>query len=229
MAAYSQLAGILGAVATLRMDLALVKQSSIGASTGYTFSMDFGPLLVMVSLAAVSRPWSECSDLKWAPSLAVVPASHWGRWGRAQWLVTGWLSREERFHKLAVVRAGGGVAGEALRFASVIGELGTHRWPHCRTMVFRHLGLRALTTAGACPKSTRSSSESLEKQPRLCHFYDPSQRPCHGCQWAVHSCTSSSMDRATSSGLQVREWPTSPLLRDLVIRSVSDVFFQTFG
>ena len=118
MAAYTQVVGIMGAVATLRMDLALVKQSEATAAKA-TANEGLRFLFLTTGLAAL-LPWLlkaygfDAGNIPliwiWLP-LGVLALGING-------LVSGWLSREERFGHLAGVRAGGGVAGEVMRFAA---------------------------------------------------------------------------------------------------------------
>jgi len=116
MAVYSQLVGILGAVATFRFDLALVKRESADAARA-TVAIGLR-VLTAVTLAAGLL----ALGLKYADSATGAIAGLWlllpcGVFGMGvNGLVTGWLSRQERFGTLAWVRGGGSTLGEVARF-----------------------------------------------------------------------------------------------------------------
>ncbi len=125
MAAYSQVAGILGAIATFRMDLALVKQPDLSSARA-TADQGLRFLFAMTALAAL-LPWI----LEWcAFNAGQIPMLWlWLPLGvmalGANGLLSGWLSREEQFGNLAGIRASGGISGEMLRFLAVpIGNAG---------------------------------------------------------------------------------------------------------
>ena len=228
MAAYAQLAGILGAVATLRMDLALVKQNSLENARA-TLSNGLRALVVTAFVALVlvlglQNFGFEMGSIPWLWCLLPLGVVGVGLNG----LVTGWLSREERFHKLAVVRAGGGVAGEALRFASVpLGSLGLIVGRIAGQWCSAIWGLRALQNSWrSAPQSTRSSRKTAWKNSRAYAIFTT---PANVLAMAANGLFilylfehgSSTIVGAAGAGMAYLT-----VAAGLVIRSVSDVFFK---
>ncbi len=228
MAVYSQLVGILGAVATLRMDLALVKQSSIGQARA-TFSIGLRSMLVMVFLAAVLAIGLNAADMEmgtipWLWCLLPLGVAGVGMNG----LVTGWLSREERFRKLAVVRASGSFVGEVLRFASVsLGSLGLIVGRIAGQWYSAIWGFRALyNSLRNAPKSTRlSRSEAWRDNRAYAIFTTPANVLAMAANGLfilyLFEFGSGNIVGAVGAGMAYLT-----VAAGLVIRSVSDVFFK---
>ena len=168
MAVYTQMAGILGAVATLRMDLALVKHPEPAVARA-TFANGFRALLFTTGLSlaiALLLPLagSEMGQIQWlwcALPFGVLAVGLNG-------LISGWLTREERFGTMAAMRAGGGVAGEALRFAATpMGSIGLIAGRIAGQWCSVVWGLRAMAGAWReAPKSTKASRGAAWKQDR---------------------------------------------------------------
>ena len=124
-ALYSQWAGLLGAIATLRMDLAVVQhaedrlaraawQNGLRALAGFIL----GAAVLAVGLQASGSAMGQVDALwLWLPlGVGAVGLSS---------LATAMLSRDRHFSAVARFRATGGILGEALRFAgSVMGASG---------------------------------------------------------------------------------------------------------
>jgi len=116
-ALYSQWAGLFGTVATVRMDLAVVKHDRDDmAPAALTNGLRALGVIALVScLAVLCLRWggSDMGRLSglwfWLP-LGVVGLGLGN-------LATAWLARENRFDLVARHRGWGGVSGEALRFA----------------------------------------------------------------------------------------------------------------
>lgn len=116
-ALYSQWAGLFGAVATVRMDLAVVKHDTPRLASA-AFANGLRALLATVCvsfIAVLGFRWtgSAMGDVDglwfWLPvGVAGLGAGNLG---------TAWLTRQEHFGLVARVRAMGGALGEGLRFA----------------------------------------------------------------------------------------------------------------
>ena len=116
MAAYSQLVGIVGAIAAFRMDLAIVKSPddpSARASTSNGLRALMATTLGALLLACILDfgGWA-MGDIPWLALLLPLGVAGMGING----LLTGWLARTNQFGSLAWTRAGGTVLGEASRF-----------------------------------------------------------------------------------------------------------------
>lgn len=115
-AVYAQCAGILGAVATMRLDLALVKQASLQEARA---TAEVGlQILIGMTLASAALVWALQF---WGLAMGQIPLLWlWLPLGvlglGLNGLITGWLSRDARFTDLAWIRGGGGVIGEGARF-----------------------------------------------------------------------------------------------------------------
>ena len=115
---YSQWAGLLGAVATLRMDLALVKHERESLALGALVN-GLRALLLFVVLS-----WLAASGMRLSGWDAghIQGLSLWLPLGVAGMglgtLMTAWLSRDQRFSDIARARGWGGVLGEGSRFAA---------------------------------------------------------------------------------------------------------------
>ena len=117
-AIYSQLAGLIGAISTGRMDLAIVQHQK--APLARAAFIHGSKLLLAASLAA----------------FVLAHALNWGDFQMGQvhglqvWLplgvasmglsamCTAWMSRDSAFSKIAQYRAAGGISGEGMRFAA---------------------------------------------------------------------------------------------------------------
>lgn len=228
MAAYSQLASILGAVATLRMDLAMVKQESAEQARA-TFSNGLRSL-ILVALFALMLALGlrmiglEMGSIPWLWCLLPLGVAGMGLNG----MVTGWLSREARFQKLALVRAGGGVAGEALRFvAAPIGGLGLIIGRIAGQWCSAVWGLQTLENSWRlAPKSTRSSRLKAWKNNRA---YAVFTTPANVLAMAANGLFILYLFEHGSSnivGVAGAGMAYLTVAAGLVIRSVSDVFFK---
>ena len=116
-ALYSQWAGLFGAVATARMDLAVVKHDTPRLANA-AFANGLSALL-----AAVCLSFLVVLGFRWTGSAMgdVDGLWFWLPLGVAGMgtgnLATAWLTRQEQFGLVARVRAWGGALGEGLRFA----------------------------------------------------------------------------------------------------------------
>ena len=228
MAVYSQLVGILGAVATLRMDLALVKQNSIEQARA-TFSLGLRSILFMAFVAMLlafgfSAAGLEMGAIPWLWCLLPLGVVGLGMNG----LVTGWLSREERFQKLAVVRAGGSFVGEALRFVGAsLGSLGLIAGRISGQWCSAIWGFRTLHRSWrSAPKSTRTSRKKAWSENRA---YAVFTTPANVLAMAANGLFilylfefgSGNIVGSVGAGMAYLT-----VAAGLVIRSVSDVFFK---
>ena len=189
MAVYSQLVGILGAVATFRFDLALVKRESADAARA-TVAIGLRVLTVVTLAAGLLA-----LGLKYADSATGAIAGLWlllpcGVFGMGvNGLVTGWLSRQERFGTLAWVRGGGSTLGEVARFLTApMGASGPDYWPHHGAMVHRsgRCQVHGEGMASSSQKHQAFARSRLESRPGLCAVHDSRQCARHGRQWCFH-------------------------------------------
>ena len=115
-ALYSQWAGLFGAIATARMDLAIVKHDDIRIARA-AFSNGLRVLLLVLCLSflvVLGLRWNGSAMGNVAGLWILLPLGVAGL-GLGN-LGTAWLARETRFDLIARFRGWGGVAGEALRF-----------------------------------------------------------------------------------------------------------------
>lgn len=228
MAVYTQLAGILGAVATLRMDLAVVKHPEPAVARA-TFDNGLRALLVTTGIAlaiALMLPLggSEMGRIQWlwcALPLGVLGVGLNG-------LISGWLTRAERFGTMAAMRAGGGVTGEALRFAAApMGSIGliagriAGQW--C-TVVW---GLRAMAEAwNQAPKSTKASRRAAWKQDRPYSWYTTPANLLAMAANGLFILFLFEFGEGQFVGVVGAGMAYLTVAAGLVIRSVNDVFFK---
>ncbi len=122
MAVYSQLVGILGAIATFRMDLAIVKSPDELAAKAST-SNGIRALIVttlgafLLACALDAGGWA-MGGIPWLAMLLPLGVAGMGLNG----LLAGWLARADRFGTLAWTRSGGTLMGEAARFPLSVWE-----------------------------------------------------------------------------------------------------------
>lgn len=115
---YSQWAGLIGAVATLRMDLALVKHDrealALGALVNGLKALVFSVFLSVLVASGMRLSGWEAGHISglslWLP-LGVAGMG-------LGTLMTAWLSRDQRFADIARSRGWGGMLGEGSRFAA---------------------------------------------------------------------------------------------------------------
>ncbi|MBL6645886.1 MAG: hypothetical protein ISP55_05490 [Flavobacteriales bacterium] len=228
MAVYTQLAGILGAVATLRMDLALVKHPEPSVARA-TFDNGLRALLVTTGISLVIAlllplSGSEMGQIQWlwcALPLGVLGVGLNG-------LISGWLTRAERFGTMAAMRAGGGVTGEALRFAAApMGSIGliagriAGQW--C-TVVW---GLRAMAEAWSqAPKSTKASRRAAWKQDRPYSWYTTPANLLAMAANGLFILFLFEFGEGQFVGVVGAGMAYLTVAAGLVIRSVNDVFFK---
>ena len=132
-ALYSQLAGLLGAVATARMDLAVVQhKTQLLARAALQNGLKALALTTAISLVlALGLKWGGMEMGK-VPYLWIALPLGVTSLGMGA-LFTAWLSRDKAFGAVAQYRAIGGTTGELLRFA-------TARLGHTGLIVGRVLG-----------------------------------------------------------------------------------------
>jgi len=115
---YSQWAGLFGAIATLRMDLAVVQHSTERMARAAWQNGLMALLAVSLASAALA---AGLDGAGWAmgrvPGLCLWLPLGVGALGLGS-LATATLSRDRQFASIARLRASGGTLGEALRFAS---------------------------------------------------------------------------------------------------------------
>lgn len=117
-ALYSQLAGLFGAVATGRMELAIIRHKDTTLARG-AWQNGWRLLMASVALGALTgwmlqrggSDMGKVAGLPWMLPLGILGLG-------MGTLASGWMTRHQAFSPLAKTRATGGILGEGWRFAS---------------------------------------------------------------------------------------------------------------